>query len=100
MKKGPFTLVTHNSDINFTEEYVNAVVEFFPEMKYWYTQNLLCEHPKVSPIPIGIANPKWSHGNQDRFKKIMDEDIKKIDYIMLTLIYPLIHQLDWSATKS
>ncbi|HAI40090.1 MAG TPA: hypothetical protein DCM40_19355, partial [Maribacter sp.] len=53
MKEEPFTLVTHNSDINFTEEYVNAVVEFFPHMKHWYTQNLLCEHSKVSPIPIG-----------------------------------------------
>jgi len=77
MKEGPFTLVTHNSDINFTEEYVNAVVEFFPHMKHWYTQNLLCEHPKVSPIPIGIANPKWSHGNQERFEKIMKEENEK-----------------------
>jgi len=77
MKDEPFTLVTHNSDINFTEEYVNAVVEFFPKMKHWYTQNLLCEHQKVSPIPIGIANPKWSHGNQERFEKIMKEDNEK-----------------------
>lgn len=77
MKDEPFTLVTHNSDINFTEDYVNAVVEFFPKIKHWYTQNLLCEHPKVSPIPIGIANPKWSHGNQERFQKIMDEDNEK-----------------------
>ena len=72
-----FTLVTHNSDINFTYEYVKAVIEFFPKMQHWYTQNLLCEHPKVSPIPIGIANPKWSHGNQDRFKKIINEKNKK-----------------------
>ena len=85
MKDEPFTLVTHNSDINFTEDYVNAVVEFFPKIKHWYTQNLLCEHPKVSPIPIGIANPKWSHGNQERFQKIMNEDnetrvLQKIRY--------------------
>ena len=77
LKDGPFSLVTHNSDINFTEEYVEAVLEFFPEIDHWYTQNLLWEHPKVSPIPIGIANPKWSHGNQDRFKKIMEEHNEK-----------------------
>ena len=77
LKDGPFTLVTHNSDINFTEEYVEAVLEFFPDIDHWYTQNLLWEHPKVSPIPIGIANPKWSHGSQDRFKKIMEEHNKK-----------------------
>ncbi len=72
-----FTLVTHNSDINFTYEYVKAVVELFPKMQHWYTQNLLCEHPKVSPIPIGIANPRWSHGNKDRFKKIIEENNEK-----------------------
>jgi len=72
-----FILVTHNSDINFDKEYVEAVVEFFPNMTHWYTQNLLCDHPKASPIPIGIGNPKWSHGKQDRFKKIMLKDIEK-----------------------
>ena len=77
LKDGPFTLVTHNSDINFTKEYAEAVLEFFPEIDHWYTQNLLWEHPKASPIPIGIGNPKWSHGNQKRFKKIMSKDIEK-----------------------
>jgi hypothetical protein len=77
LKDGSFTLVTHNSDVNFIEEYVEAVLELFPEIDHWYTQNLLCEHPKVSPIPIGIANPKWSHGNQGRFKKIMEENNEK-----------------------
>ena len=77
LEDGPFTLVTHNSDINFSQEYVEAVLELFPEIDHWYTQNLLWKHPKVSPIPIGIANPKWSHGNQDRFKKIMKEHTEK-----------------------
>ena len=72
-----FTLVTHNSDINFNKEYVEAVLGFFPNMIHWYTQNLLCDHPKVSPIPVGIGNPKWSHGKQERFKKIMSKDIEK-----------------------
>jgi hypothetical protein len=72
-----FTLVTHNSDINFDKTNIEAVLEFLPNIKHWYTQNLLYEHPKVSPIPIGIANPKWSHGNQNRFKKIIKENNKK-----------------------
>ena len=72
-----FVLVTHNSDINFNKEYIEAVVDFFPKMEHWYTQNLLYDHPKVSPIPIGIGNPKWSHGNQERFKKIISKDVEK-----------------------
>lgn len=72
-----FVLVTHNSDINFDKTNVLAVLNLFPNIKHWYTQNLLFDHPKVSPIPIGIANPKWSHGNQDRFNKIIKENNKK-----------------------
>tara|TARA_R100000995_G_scaffold81285_1_gene53964 strand:+ start:331 stop:1179 length:849 start_codon:yes stop_codon:yes gene_type:complete len=72
-----FTLITHNSDVNFSEQAIESVVEYFPEMINWYTTNLLAPHPKVLPIPIGIANPKWSHGNQDRFKKVMEENNKK-----------------------
>lgn len=72
-----FVLFTHNSDINFTDEYVEAVVDLFPNMTHWYAQNLVCDHPKVSPIPIGIANPKWSHGNQDRFKKVIAKKTDK-----------------------
>ena len=62
-----FDLVTHNSDINFDAQQIDYVLDLFPNINNWYTQNLVLEHPKVNPIPIGIANPKWSHGNQSRF---------------------------------
>lgn len=70
-------LVTHNSDINFNKKEIDYVLNLFPQIDIWYTQNLICEHPKVKPIPIGIANPKWSHGNQDRFLKIIKQKNKK-----------------------
>ena len=76
-----FTLVTHNSDINFGEEEINHVIKLFPKMGQWYTQNLMFDHPKVKPIPIGIANPKWSHGNQDRFVDIASKELKKIQNV-------------------
>ena len=75
------TLVTHNSDINFGEEEINHVIKLFPKMGQWYTQNLMFDHPKVKPIPIGIANPKWSHGNQDRFVDIASKELKKIQNV-------------------
>ena len=76
-----FDLVTHNSDINFRAEEINYVLDLFPNINKWYTQNLTTEHPKVKPIPIGIANPKWSHGNQPRFLEIMDERQQKTEKI-------------------
>jgi hypothetical protein len=30
---------------------------------HWFAQNLLEAHPKVTPLPIGIANGSWAHGD-------------------------------------
>lgn len=76
-----FKLITHNSDINFGANEINFILNLFPNIEHWYTQNLVIDHPKVSPIPIGIANPKWSHGNQKRFLKIQDQNIEKTDKV-------------------
>ena len=74
-----FFLFTHNSDINITQPIIETVLKWFPELKHWYTQNLINEHSRVSPIPIGLANPKWAHGNVQRFKKIYHLPIEKKD---------------------
>ena len=76
-----FDLVTHNSDINFDAQQIDYVFDLFPNINNWYTQNLVFEHPKVKPIPIGIANPKWSHGNQSRFLEIMGESQEKTNKV-------------------
>ena len=76
-----FKLFTHNSDINIDDKAIDVVLNWFPNMGHWYTQNLLVQHDKVSPIPIGLANPKWSHGNVDRFNKIMNEIHEKSNLV-------------------
>jgi hypothetical protein len=51
--KKTFTLVTHNSDLSIN-------VDEVPEnLVRWYTQNLDCVHPRISPLPIGLENKKW-----------------------------------------
>lgn len=56
----PFKLVTHNSD------YAIDAKRFcdHPLLVRWYAMNAMLDHPKLRPIPIGIANPEWGHGNQ------------------------------------
>jgi len=76
-----FDLVTHNSDINFGSKEIDYVLDLFPNIENWYTQNLMFDHPKLKPIPIGIANPKWSHGNQSRFSEIISEKHQKINKV-------------------
>jgi len=48
-----FTLVTHNSDLSVTDTNIPDNLE------HWYTQNLDCVHPRISPLPIGLENQKW-----------------------------------------
>ena len=59
----PFVLFTHNSDLPINEKLLPYIEN--PQIKLWYGQNISIDHPKVKSIPIGLANPKWAHGNPD-----------------------------------
>lgn len=56
-----FILITHNSDIQINHLY-NTFLEIKNLVK-WFAQNVNYSHKKLIPIPIGIANPEWPHGN-------------------------------------
>ena len=43
----------------------------------WYGMNIDTIHPKLQPIPIGIANEKWPHGDKNILLKIINENNKK-----------------------
>lgn len=72
-----FDLVTHNSDININEGSYDHAKKLQPSLRFWYTQNLNYHHDMMKVIPIGLANPKWAHGDQDVFKKIQQENLSK-----------------------
>lgn len=59
----PFILVTHNSDENIGEN-KNAVIQILNNslLIKWYSQNANMMHKKLYPLPIGLANIQWSHG--------------------------------------
>jgi hypothetical protein len=54
-----FVLITHNSDANIKS--FHPLLESSKVIK-WYAQNLAYFHPKMVPLPIGIANEQWRHG--------------------------------------
>lgn len=66
-KKYKFVLVTHNSDIAINQK------ELPSNLIHWYAQNLDCDNPKISPIPIGLENPHW-HPTKMRTMKSMLKD--------------------------
>jgi len=63
--KTPIKLFFHNGDTTFTQEHCNALLEN-KNILCIYSQNLSI-HPytcnRLKPLPIGIANSMWSHGN-------------------------------------
>ena len=56
-----FVLITHNSDHAIGPEFRPALED--PRLVHWFAQNAVIRHPKLTPLPIGIANAQWPHGN-------------------------------------
>lgn len=64
----PYILITHNSDYPAPGEFGHMLDD--PKIIAWFGQNVKDVHPKLHPIPIGIANRYWGHGNIDSVAEI------------------------------
>jgi hypothetical protein len=64
-----FILITHNSDGCVGSEWLRYSED--QHVIKWFAQNCTIDHPKVIPIPIGIANSEFEHGNIDVLHKAM-----------------------------
>lgn len=84
--QNPFKLIFHNSDKLFYSKHL-ALFEELPLLQHIYAQNTNCTHEKVSPLPIGMANSQWEHGNQDIHQEIYDKSIKKSKNIYFNFNY-------------
>ncbi len=80
--RSPYILITHNSDCSFPGKLARYLDD--PKIIAWYGQNIDgTVHPKLHPIPIGIANQCWAHGNL----KIFLENISSSDGFRPFLCY-------------
>jgi hypothetical protein len=67
----PIILIVHNGDWPSPGKFASYLDD--PRIVVWFTQNCnMGEHPKLYPIPIGIANAKWAHGNPRIFDEVLD----------------------------
>ncbi len=64
----PFVLVTHNSDMSVPTKEFKWVLDD-KRILAWFAQNPDYEHNKLFPIPIGVANTRWIHGNVTAIKQ-------------------------------
>lgn len=75
-----FSLILHNSDQDFN--YSNlSILNQVPNIDRIFTQNLNINHRKVFPLPIGIANSMWEHGNLETFCEVVNEKVDKTEEI-------------------
>jgi len=80
----PYVLVTHNSDLAVPANFVNYLND--PKLIHWFGQNpSLANHPKFTPLPIGLANLFWAHGNISAFDKAIKNYSQESRDILLYL---------------
>lgn len=59
--RGAYVLVSHNSDYPIDDAFRRQLRR--RRLVAWLGANVAIRHPKLIPIPLGIANPGWPHGN-------------------------------------
>jgi hypothetical protein len=64
----PFVLITHNSDAGAECRHRELLGN--PVLVHWFAQNAAFEHPKLTALPIGIANAQWKHGDTAALARI------------------------------
>lgn len=65
-----YILVTHNSDYSAPRNCASYLDD--DKLIVWFGQNVTYNHPKLHPIPIGIANKCWGHGNTKIIQEIQE----------------------------
>lgn len=64
-----FVLMTHNSDHSVNESHLPLLND--ERVLHMFSQNTFIEHPKLTALPIGIANSMWQHGKRSSIEHVM-----------------------------
>jgi hypothetical protein len=64
-----FVLMTHNSDHSINESHLPLLND--NKLIHMFSQNTFIEHPKLTALPIGIANSMWHHGQRSSIEHVM-----------------------------
>jgi len=73
--KRHFVLFTHNSDLPVGRQHLGHLSH--RRLRMWFAANVELEHPKLRPIPTGIANARWPHGDTDALRRVQQASLPK-----------------------
>jgi hypothetical protein len=71
----PFVLFSHNSDRPIDARFLRELRR--PRLAAWFAQNPAIDHAKLRALPIGIANPRWRHGDQAGLRRVQAAALPK-----------------------
>ena len=74
-----FKLISHNADTATPLPHIDLLQD--DRVIHWYGMNANLKHDKFTPIPIGVANDRWEHGNKNILQKVIDTPVEKIDRV-------------------
>jgi hypothetical protein len=57
----PFVLFSHNADRTIDRRFARRLRN--RHLRAWFAENAAFHHPKLFALPLGIANPRWPHGD-------------------------------------
>lgn len=87
--KTKYILMTHNSDLSEFGKYSKYLDE--EKIVAWFGQNMTLEHKKAFPLPIGLANRYWRHGDihivNDQVKNLPKKDT--LIYVNISMTTPI-----------
>ncbi|MCL4360887.1 hypothetical protein M1446_00855 [Candidatus Dependentiae bacterium] len=66
-----YKILTHNEDMGIAGKFSNYLDD--EKIIAWFGQNVEEVHPKLIPIPIGIANLYWPHGDVRVFSNVRSQ---------------------------
>jgi hypothetical protein len=86
--QAPYILITHNSDHGAPGIFAHYLED--EKIIMWFGQNpTVINHPKFTPIPIGIANQYWVHGNISTFSSLDTKKVSSVRSYLLGLNFRL-----------
>ncbi len=76
---GKYILMTHNSDHGICPHHLPFLNSNEDKLIHMFSQNTHIEHPKLTALPIGIANSMWPHGQVSSIQHLVSlkDPIKK-----------------------
>ncbi len=66
---GKYILMTHNSDHGIHPHHLPLLED--EKLIHMFSQNTHIEHPKLTALPIGIANSMWPHGQPSSVENLV-----------------------------